>query len=257
MKVCTLASGSKGNSTYVESGDTRILIDAGLSCKVLEGRLKEIKVDPVTISGIFLTHEHRDHVRGLDLFPEKYEIQVFSNLLTGQVLRSSTRNFSKFDEFETGSRVALSSLEVESFPISHDGIDPVGFVVDDGRSRLGIITDLGYLTKLVLHRIRDVDTLIIESNHDEWMLLHGSYPWHLKQRIKGRYGHLSNEAAADAVVQVAGGRLSKVVLAHISEENNVPELAFRTVSEHLERKGFSNIRILLAPQHYVGKMMEF
>ncbi len=190
MRVCLLASGSKGNALYIESGDTRLLIDAGLSAREMQARLAAIDVDHLSLHAIVISHEHNDHIRGAGTLSRRGKIPLLISNKVAKPLRALVGKTEQV-EFATGDAFCFRDLEIEPFPITHDAVDPVGFVVTSREGRIGFATDLGIATRLVQDRLANCRALIIESNHDEQMLLDGPYPWHLKQRIKSRRCHQS------------------------------------------------------------------
>ena len=233
MKFCTLASGSAGNCILVESDGTYLLVDAGLACAEIVRRLAEVGVAPDDISGIVVTHEHTDHVRGVHVLSRRFRIPVYANSGTFRAT-PALEKAGRLVFFETGNPFTIGGLAVTPFSLSHDAADPVGFVISDGRKTLGIAADLGVATRLVVERLRGADALVVESNHDPEMLERGPYPWPLKQRIAGRLGHLSNEDCGALVQELLHPGLRHVVLAHLSETNNAPELALRCVQSCME-----------------------
>lgn len=240
MKFSILASGSTGNSLFIESEQTRFLVDAGLSGKQLEQRLKQIGVDPSTLSGIWVTHEHIDHVRGLGVFARRYQIPIFINEPTFNHLPSSVGEIPEhlIHFFETGASIDHHDVLIHSIPVSHDAAEPVGFHFQEGEETLAIITDLGYVPSRIIDQLKGTDTLIWESNHDIEMLRMGSYPWNVKRRILSDTGHLSNEDAGEALAEILCGMGENVYLAHLSRDNNLFELAHLTVKNILEDAGF-------------------
>ena len=242
LAVCVLASGSSGNCTYVGSEHTRILIDAGLSFREIETRLESIRVDPATISAVCVTHEHSDHTACLGVLQRRRNVSLYANSgtieaveLTGKI-KGLTWNV-----FSTGAPFTIGDLRLEPFSVPHDSYDPVGFVVACGPARVGIVTDMGIPTELIRERLRRCQVVVIEANHDEELLKDSPRPWALKQRIAGRQGHLSNVRAGELMADVAGDGLQTVFLAHMSEECNRPELAFKTVARALSEKGHPDI----------------
>lgn len=239
MKFSVLASGSTGNSLFIETEQTRILVDAGLSGKQLENRLKQIDVDPSTISAIFVSHEHIDHVRGLGVMSRRYQIPIYMNEATWSSLPSSVGQIPEEVQniFETGASLEFHDLHVESIPISHDAAEPMGFFFGSGKETLAICTDLGYVNQRIVDQVSGVDTLIWESNHDVEMLRMGAYPWNVKRRILSDVGHLSNEDAGAALTEIIKGMGEHIYLAHLSKDNNLSELAHLTVKNILEETG--------------------
>lgn len=244
LQVCVLASGSSGNCIYVGNEDTHLLIDAGVSCKVICERLSEIGVDPAALQGICISHEHGDHHVGVAVLHRKFGIPVFGNAGTVEVLGRSTRYEGlPWNVFTTGQPFRVGSIVVEPFPIPHDSFEPVAFILRDEESRIGICTDLGIATDLVRARLKQCNLLILETNHDEELLLGSERSWSLKQRIMGAKGHLSNRKATELLCSVACERLDSVFLAHMSRDCNRPQLAEDTVREGLTRAGLEHVSL--------------
>ncbi len=263
MRVAVLGSGSAGNSVIVESGGRRLLIDAGFSCRQIEQRLASLGEEAADIEALLLTHEHQDHCRGADVFLRRYGIPVHATAGTFKGagrrrggLRSGGTPGDGDDPpvvdartIRSGEPFRSAGFRVEAFGIPHDAREPVGFVVEDAQGRrLGLAADLGSRTQLAWGRLRDLDCLIIEANHDLQMLRTGPYPWHLKQRVASRHGHLSNREAAVGLEELVSDRLETVVLYHLSRTNNLPALAARSVGEKLADIGCA-AEIVLARQH--------
>jgi phosphoribosyl 1,2-cyclic phosphodiesterase len=227
VKFCVLGSGSKGPSIYVESGSTAILVDGGFSGKEIAGRLSRIGRDIESLKAVFVTHEHNDHISGVGVVSRRCRVPVFANEGTYRGAGKTLTKLFRRGEFETGEAVDFDGLQIRSFAISHDTADPVGFVIDDGHVRLGICTDTGISTRLINRRLARCDGLVLEFNHDPDMLRNGPYPQSLKQRVHSSQGHLSNSDAAGLLDAVIHDGLSQVVLAHLSETNNLPEIAYR------------------------------
>jgi phosphoribosyl 1,2-cyclic phosphodiesterase len=244
--LTVLASGSSGNCALVETPGTRVLIDAGLSAKRVAERLAAVGIAPEQLDAILLTHEHADHAAAVGVWGRRHKTPVFANRLTAEALLSSTQGVD-WKIFQTGTRFALGSLQVQSFSIPHDAAEPVGFVLGYGDQALGFLTDLGFPTRMVIERVRSVHTLVIEANHDEKMLQEDTRrPWSTKQRIMSRHGHLSNAAAAEVLADIAGNGLRRALLGHLSEDCNTPELALQTVRERLARDGGGGVEVLCA-----------
>lgn len=233
MRFSVLASGSGGNAVYIEANKTGILIDSGISCKELLKRLEIINVDPGKINGLFITHEHGDHVKGVGPVARRLGIPVFINRPTYEQCAGTLGNISEIVPIRTGQTVAVGSLKVETFSKCHDAADPMGMVVSYGGLRFGLATDLGRSTRLVEERLKGCRALVLEFNHDVELLEKGSYPLFLKRRIRGPEGHLSNDQAGELVRALAHDGLRLVVPAHMSRENNRPEFAFREASQVL------------------------
>ncbi len=223
--VAPLASGSPGNATLVAIGRTRLLVDAGLSSRGVTERLEAIGVDPSSLACILLSHEHDDHARGARRFSLRHRVPVACTSETLAALDLSHRSVASWQPLESGRSLTVGDARITPFPVPHDAVRPLGFLLEGEGVRVAIATDLGCPTSLVMDRMGACDLLVLESNHDETMLRDGPYPWPLKQRIAGRLGHLSNEQAAALVRRAAEGGCRAVVLAHLSERNNTPELA--------------------------------
>jgi phosphoribosyl 1,2-cyclic phosphodiesterase len=246
LRVCLLASGSKGNSLFVETGDTKLLVDVGLSCRETIARLSLLGVAGSDLHGIVITHEHNDHIRGAGTLARKFKIPVYISYPTGKEVAAHFRDV-RLVEFESGSSFAMRDITLDPFPITHDTTDPVGFVIESREERLGVATDLGVATRLVKEKLKNCRVLILESNHDEEMLTNGPYPWHLKQRIRSRHGHLSNRESAELLSDLMHPGLEGVFVAHLSETNNHPDKA-REVLEQL-----LSSRTDCAPRVYLGQ----
>ncbi len=242
LRFCVLASGSTGNASIVANDEVSLLIDVGLSTKKLELMMESREWHPKKLEAILITHEHSDHIKGLSVMARKYKLPVYANANTWKAL---DRHMEGVDDeqrcvMETGSTVEFGSMKVESFAISHDAAEPVGYCFCDGSLKVSFATDLGYMSEKVKDKIIDSDVLILESNHDVDMLRVGRYPWNIKRRILSDIGHLSNEAAGEALSDmIIAGKLRRVYLAHLSREHNVMDLAKLTVHNVLEEKGYS------------------
>lgn len=240
MRLAVLGSGSGGNALIVESGGRRLLVDAGFSCRRLVRDLDSLGVDASTLDGLLLTHEHNDHVRGADLLARRHGVTIHATAGTlrgsrlGEIASKSARTIRSGEPFE------VAGFYVEPFELPHDAQEPVGFVIEDGAGRrLGVATDLGARSRLAWGRLSELDGLVLEANHDVQMLRNGPYPWHLKQRVASRHGHLSNRDAALGAAELVCDRLQQVVLYHLSRTNNEPALAMEEVGEALDKAGSS------------------
>lgn len=250
VKFTILASGSAGNSSYVETEETRVLVDAGLSPRQTRLRLAALGRAPENLNAILITHEHSDHVAGLAGLAEKLRVPVYCNRATRDEIVHQLENPQiEFRLFATGSSFEVGDIQVETFSIPHDAQDPVGFILRTGAGNLGFATDLGHVTKLVAERIRAANVLVLESNHDVKMLQDCTHrPWSLKQRILSRHGHLSNEAAADCTAEIMSGGLRHLYLGHLSRDCNKPDLAFRVVHSRLQQIGATHVQLQVATQ---------
>lgn len=245
LRVAVLASGSKGNAAYIELDGTRLLIDAGISARRITRSLADLGVDAASLDGVFITHEHSDHIKGLPTLLKQYHLPLFAPSATLRAIRESLAVPEDTFTPLTGN-VMLGAVSVKSFSTLHDAVSPVGYTVC-GSEKCALATDLGFLTNDVMTAIEGADTLILEANHDRELLQRGSYPWHLKQRILSNRGHLSNSAAAWALVRLKK-RPRAIFLAHMSQENNRPELVEETVRTILAQQNVRQENIVLAAQ---------
>jgi len=225
VRFCSLGSGSTGNAWLIESGGTRVLIDCGIGPDRLTARLVRAGVDPAQIDAILVTHEHDDHVGGAAAFARRHSIPVHATYGTIQGAGNALCGIASLCEMEPSGRFPVGAFEVLPVAVPHDAREPVQFVLSDGASSIGVITDLGSITPHVTASFSGLDALVLEANHDADMLRQGSYPKFLKERVGGRYGHLSNEVAARLLAAVASDRLQHVVAAHLSLKNNTAALA--------------------------------
>lgn len=252
-----LGSGSAGNCALVETPKTRLLIDGGLSAKQIGERLRACGVNPLEIDGILLTHEHGDHAGGLDVWCKNFKTPVYCNRITAEALKRDQKVEKDWRLFITGAEFTLKDLTIETFPVPHDAVEPVGFVLHHGKEALGYLTDLGFATKLVHERMRAAHTVFIETNHDEKLLQDDTKrPWSVKQRIMSRHGHLSNAAAATVLADLLEGRLQRAVLGHLSRDCNSPDLAIGTVKTHLATAGTTHVEVICAGQKEVTQRMQ-
>jgi len=244
LELAVLGSGSSGNSALVCLGDTRILVDAGLSARQIGVRLEALGVDPDSLSAIVLTHEHGDHTRGIDVFCRKRPLPVYGTNHTCAMLRDDVKAEVTWRQFEAGAAFQLGGIEVETFSVPHDAVDPVGFVFRCEHGSAGVLSDVGHVTRAVLDRLRGVNLLFAEANYDETMLQNDpKRPWATKQRIGNRHGHLSNDQTVELVRELAGDHLSRVVLGHLSSDCNTPELATALVTKALEENGCGHVAV--------------
>jgi len=246
LKICVLASGSSGNCICVASDRTAVLIDAGLSYRGTCRRLEPMGVDVAAITAVCLTHEHDDHKACLGVLHRRLGPALYANAGTIEALeRNESLRGLPWNVFTPGSPFELGDLVVEPFSVPHDSYDPVGFVVNCGGARVGIVTDMGTATGLIRERLKRCQTVVVESNHDEALLKEAERPWSLKQRIAGRQGHLSNQEAGKLVAEIARPHLKVVFLAHLSDECNRPELALAAVRHALEDAGCHGVDVKL------------
>ncbi|ANE46055.1 metallohydrolase [Paenibacillus swuensis] len=239
IRFSVLSSGSTGNATIVETEDAKLLVDVGFSAKKMDQLLAERDVSAADLDGILVTHEHSDHIKGLGAFARKHDLPIYANEKTWEELNRQCGAIAEANVqvLETGGVRDFGSLQVESFGISHDAAEPVGYTFHQGEEKLSLATDLGYMSTKVKEKIIDSDVLVLESNHDVGMLRMGKYPWNIKRRILSDIGHLSNEAAGDALGELLSGRTRRVYLAHLSRDHNMMDLAKLTVNNILEEQG--------------------
>jgi phosphoribosyl 1,2-cyclic phosphodiesterase len=256
VSLTVLASGSKGNSSIVASGCTRILVDAGISARETFKRLKAVGDDPGSLSAMLISHEHSDHICGLATLAKKLDIPVYMTDATHdacrrllRLQRGSAWKHAKIEIFSSGAKFEIGDISVTPFTIPHDATDPVAFAFRAEGVKLAIVTDLGYMPASVRHHIGNCDLLMLESNHDVEMLRVGPYPWAVKQRVMSRVGHLSNEALAQFFAGDYDGSAAFVILAHLSEQNNHPEIAREAAERALGcRRTLLHNRVMLASQ---------
>ena len=257
VKFTILGSGSAGNCTYVETAGARILVDAGFSPLQIRKRLATIGRTPENLTAILITHEHSDHVGGLRVLAKRLKVPVYMTGATHDAYRRSARDtfgnrvtLERVETFHAGSPFQIGDILITPFTIPHDAVDPVGFTFQSEGIKAGICTDLGYMPTSVKHHIRSCHILMIESNHDLEMLRGGPYPWSVKQRVMSRVGHLSNDALADFLTTDYDGGSEYLILAHLSEQNNHPEVARVTAERALgEQRNFVRNQLMLATQH--------
>jgi len=242
VRLAVLASGSGGNATVVECGETLVLLDCGISLRRLRSGMKALGMSPGRIQAVLLTHEHDDHVKGLEVFLRHHPVPV---LATAGTIGAMPVAPAEVKVIAAGRRVRLGDLEVTPVPICHDAREPVGFVVEGGGRRAGMVTDTGVLTDLLLDVLSGCNALLLECNHDRDLLRYGPYPWPLKQRIASRTGHLSNDKARAGIERLAHAGLDVVVGMHLSQTNNRPDLAARELGEVLAG---SSVRIEMSSQ---------
>lgn len=248
MRLSLLASGSKGNSLFLETGSCRLLIDAGLSGRETILRLSSIGIDAATLDGILVTHEHTDHVRGVGALARKLKLPVLGSSRTLQAARHVIGR-AEFIEFDAGSPFVFKGVSIDPFSITHDACDPVGFRIESGEGCVGFATDLGIATRLTRDKLKECRALVLEFNHDEQMLQDGPYPWHLKQRIRSRHGHLSNAEGTDLLEELLHPGLQGVFLSHLSEVNNDPALAMASARGLIDGQNLCGPALLLGWQH--------
>ncbi|HZJ83689.1 MAG TPA: MBL fold metallo-hydrolase [Clostridia bacterium] len=259
FKFCSLYSGSSGNASYIGTDGANIMVDAGLSGIRIENALKEIDLDPSTLDGILITHEHDDHIKGAGILSRRYNIPIYANEATwermekkvGSIKEGNIRIFYNHMDFY------IKDINIQPFEIPHDAADPVGFCFYNKGKKISIATDLGHTNSTIINHVMDSDLVVLEANHDVEMLKGGSYPMHLKRRIMSRKGHLSNVDAGLALVQMIKGKLTHVLLAHLSGDNNIPQLAHSTVIEVLRESGIKDGKDIMVDMTYRDRVSNF
>lgn len=249
FKVSVLASGSSGNSLYVETGQKRILVDAGLSGKKIIGLLEQIGRKPDDLDAILVTHEHRDHIHGVGVLARKYKLDVYANEKTWQAMEPliGDVSFEQKNIFNMGQVMTLGDIDIESFGVSHDAADPQFYQFHKDNKSFVVLTDTGYCSDRVRGIIKNADGYLMESNHDLAMLRMGKYPWSTKQRILSDKGHLSNEDGASVALDVIGDKTKRIYLGHLSKENNLKEIAHMTMTDTLIKNDvdtFKQVKVL-------------
>ena len=235
FNFCSLYSGSSGNSLLVETDHTKLLIDAGVSSKKIENALLDINVEPSSLDGILITHEHSDHVQGLGTFSKKFNLPVFVNQETLDAMpkQRDKINTNQIKTFQISDHFSIGDLEIKPFSIPHDAANPCGFNICKGNKKISIATDIGHMTNDILKRLEESLFIMLEANYDPEVLRCSSYPFPLKSRIAGPTGHLSNEMAGKTISYLLQSGLKNAMLGHLSKESNFPELAYQTVMDEL------------------------
>ncbi len=257
MEISLLASGSKGNAVAVRKNGYTILIDAGLSGRELSRRMSKARIDESSVQSLFISHDHSDHTRGAGVVCRKFNIPLFISKVSFGAVKKIIGKISKVNFFENGESLQFRDLIIKPFSVPHDSEASSCFRIEDKERdvSLVILTDLGFPTKLVKEKIKNASTIVLECNHDHNRLINGSYPWHLKQRIKGKKGHLSNKQAGALLREVMHTGLKNVILAHLSEENNAPELAYESMQEILS-EAQSTANLIIADQYEPTAIVE-
>ena len=252
VRLTVLGSGSSGNCAVVSTDHSTVLIDAGLSAKQICLRLAAAGFSADTLDAVLLTHEHQDHTGGLQVLCRKRNIPLYCTALTQETLATSLdfRSPPAWKIMPNGGAFEFRDLRIECFSVPHDAVDPVGFVICDEESRLGVLSDVGFVTNLIKERLRHADSLFIEANYDAQLLEADTRrPWSTKQRISSRHGHLSNDQAAELVEEIAHPGLHHVLLGHLSDDCNCPVRAQRRIQESLHKAGIRETRVLCAERH--------
>lgn len=237
LSFSILASGSSGNCTYIECGQDAYLVDAGLSGKKVEALMASIGRHPRDLKGILITHEHKDHIHGVGVLSRKYDLPIYANSQTWLALDKMLGNIAPHNRmiFEAETFRELGSLDVQSYEVSHDAVQPQFYAFQKGNKQFVMLTDTGYVSDRLRGLLKNADAYLIESNHEIEMLRYGPYPWRIKQRILSDKGHLCNEDGALAVCDLMGDKSKHIYLGHLSRENNTKEIAMKTMEQILER----------------------
>lgn len=261
MRVCTLSSGSSGNSIFVQSDKAKILVDCGLNGRQTIELLEKIGVNPADIDAILVTHEHVDHIKGVGILSRKFNIPIIANEKTWSVMSGSIGKISDDNKlaFKTNSFFRFKDMDIQNMSTYHDAIDPVFFMFYQGKQKITILTDTGCVTPQIVDSIKGSDVYILESNHDVEMLEYGPYPYNLKVRIKSDHGHLSNDACAEILSEIVKGEGEQIILGHLSTTNNTPISAFDNAKKVIENLGYNlneNIFLDVAREYQVGKLID-
>lgn len=247
FQFCSLYSGSTGNSSIVQSNKTKILVDVGESAKKIAEALASINVDPFSINAILITHEHSDHVKGLAVFSKKYNVPVYANVETWNAMQKYKEKLNEENiKTFTYNKFKIGDIEVNPFPIPHDAANPCGFNLFHDNKKMSIATDIGHMSKEIIANLSDSSFLLLEANYEPEILKCSSYPYMLKERIKGPNGHLSNSDAGKTISYLVDHGLNQVMLGHLSKENNFPELAYKTVVEELIEHNYNENSLSLS-----------
>ena len=254
IRFCSLSSGSDGNCQYIETKNTKLIIDAGLSGKRIEALFKEVDLNIRDLDGILITHEHIDHIKGVGILSRRYDIPVYANEKTWITMEPIIKEVKSHNikVIKNNKNIEIKDVLIHPFNISHDAVDPVGYILFNEMKKLSFITDTGLINEGIKEKIKNSHIFFLESNHDIRMLKEGSYPWPLKQRILSPLGHLSNDDATEVLADVLKGENEIVLLSHLSEDNNTPQIAYNTVRNGLLREGFdvdNDIRLLMTNRH--------
>ncbi|WP_446898083.1 MBL fold metallo-hydrolase [Clostridium sp. LBM24168] len=261
MIFCPLFSGSSGNSTFIASDNTKILIDAGLTGKSIEKALLSIGQNPVDIDAILVTHEHNDHIKGVGILSRRYDIPIYTNESTWNAM---SRSIGKIKEHNikiiSNDYIGIKDMDIISYKISHDAADPRGYKIFSKNKCACIATDLGFFSKEIKENLNQADIILLESNHDVEMLKFGPYPYVLKKRILGKTGHLSNEDCGKAILDISTNKFKKIILGHLSKINNYPKLAYKTVLNVLNENGIkldNDLSVSMADRNMPSNYTQF
>lgn len=260
LNICTFASGSRGNCALVWHKNTYVLIDAGISMRRIVNSLKKLGIEPAQLSSVLVTHEHSDHINGLPMLRKHFSVPIYASGGTARAIeRKGVLPEGYISVFETGRAFCLGELEINSFETPHDTAESVGFTLSSENRKLAFTTDLGHVTSEVMRAVMGANTVVLESNHDIDMLKAGTYPYMIKARILGNRGHLSNDVGGKFASRLVAGGTERIMLAHLSRDNNTPKLAFSTVEERLREAGIKNgadMELLIAPADEMSVLID-
>lgn len=265
-RICTLCSGSNANATFIDSGEKKILIDAGYGIRNISKSLAELNTSLENIDAVFITHEHSDHIKGLQSITNKHKIPIIANRKTLDAIKAAVPMIDDdcLVELPTGATAINGNITVKSVKTNHDAAESVGYLIKTEGKTLGVFTDLGDFNQTIVDALFECETAVIEANHDIEMLMNGPYPLPLKERILGQFGHLSNIQSAELICKASKGKLKNVILSHLSKENNTPMLSYVTIADRIEATGkevFScqcddGIFLTVAPRSGVSAVIE-
>ncbi len=259
FNFCSLYSGSSGNCLFVESDNTKLLIDAGVSLKKIESGLESFNIDPYSLDGILVTHEHSDHIQSLGNLSRKFNLPVYANSETFAAMPKQTDKISEnnIKKFTVSERFSINDIDITPFSIPHDAANPCGFSISCGNKKMSVATDIGHMTNNILKQLDGSKFVLLESNYATEVLRYSKYPYSLKQRISGPNGHLSNDDASKTINYLAKGNLQIAMLGHLSKENNFPELAYQTTVNEMINSGndTSKIRLSVASRDHASDLI--
>lgn len=257
FKFCNLYSGSSGNCSFLETDNTKILVDCGVSSKKIEEALNSIDVSAKNIDAIVISHEHSDHVKGLSVFCKKYDIPIYANSKTFDNINQDL-TARKHIEFKSNKEFEIGDIKVFPFSIPHDAVDPCGFNFYHEKNKVSIATDIGHVDNTILHNLDESSLLLLESNYEPDILKCSSYPYELKRRILGPNGHLSNEEAGNVITTLVRSGVSNIMLGHLSEHNNFPELAYQTVMNSIISNNIdlNKLKLSVADRYKPNELLE-
>lgn len=260
FNFCSLYSGSSGNSLFLESENTKLLIDAGVSSKKIENALNSLEIAPESIDGILITHEHSDHVQGLGTFAKKFNLPVFVNQKTLDAMPKQKEKISEknINIFKIEEKFEIGDLKIKPFSIPHDAANPCGFNIFKDNKKISIATDIGHMTRGILKNLEDSIFIMLESNYDPDVLMYSKYPYPLKSRIAGPNGHLSNELAGKTISHLLNSGLQQAILGHLSKQSNFPELAYKTVVDELMSTNYdeNSLKLSVASRDMPGNIVK-